>query len=182
MICRGVYPEAESVIDWLVHNDELVCIGKSEWDKWRQICHLKRICEDTVHERIPVYIAESAVRQFNKEHGTGHTYIEILGMLMDEDDRFLFSDCNEWALFTDNRRVLILGEIDDIEDASYYAEDVRWAILWNPSHGIVIVQKSPYIEGRCPFDTEHHPPIADGLRRGNVSTFTLPPHEEASLK
>jgi hypothetical protein len=183
MIARGMYPDLEPLIEWLCWREDLHVINKSEWEHWRKVGHLKQICEDVVAGKTSKYAADSAIAQHNCEHGTSYTYEDVLGMVIDVNDDFVFSDCGEWALFTDGRVDLLFGDHDDVELAAYNAPDwVDWALLWNPGLGIVVVHKSPYKDRRKDFKTEHDPPVADGLERGNVLSYILPPHEEANLK
>lgn len=182
MIARAVYPAMFPLIEWLSHNEKLCVINKSEWDVWRQVGHLKRVCEDAVAGKTCRYVAESAIKKHNDECGTHYTFEEVLGMVVDMDSGFMFSDCNEWALFTDNKEAIVFGSYDDIELAAYNSPDsVSWALLWNPGHNVVVVHKSPYKDYKSSFNTDHDPPISDGLERGEVLSYTLPPYEEASL-
>ena len=183
---KSVYPETPSVVDWMSHR--LLPIEQRVFAHWRGIYHLVRMVRDV--EDIGLgprgkYAALSAIKEYNDDHGTCLTYNEV----RDLNDNYIFSGAGDWAVFTDNKLALVLGEYDDPDEAFYFApSNVLWVVLWLVQDQTVVVYRSPHTAYRERLNDNDF--VSDGLclscsdyeKPGTVQAYTLPADIEGSIR
>lgn len=174
---KSVYVITAELVEWLNHS--LIPMEQSVFNYYRGIRHLVSKVDRAERGVFPKYAALSAIRNYNEEHRTNLTYEEIRDRCSD----FIFSDFGQWAAYMDDARAanLIIGsDHDDAGEAFENAHpDIRWIVLWLPSDNVAVVYRSPHVGRRQMYDEELG--LAEGLSRGGLEAYTLPPEVEASL-
>jgi hypothetical protein len=168
------YPTTPALLDWLSHH--LLPIEESEFHHWRGIKALVEVVHSAVESRAvwEERAAKSAVEQYNKREGTQIKFEEV----RDLDHTYIPCGAGEWVVWTDNQVLLLRGDYDEPYEAFFYAsEGVNWVVVLTPESS-ALVFKSPHTAGRGEATGER----ADGLNRGDVYAYILPPEIEASIK
>lgn len=179
---KAVYPATESVIDWMSHNLEAAEEGVvRHWMSLRRVAQFVEIAESTKRP-IDRFRAKSAIRNANDDSATRVEYEEV----RDRCSTYVPSFEGEWVAFTDNSMDLIFQEGDEhheIEDVLYFCPmDVNWVIVWLPGKEVLVVYRSPHVEGRRIAEEGEEFLLSEGLRRGDQPSFTLGSEAEALLR
>jgi hypothetical protein len=177
---KGVYPVTGSLVNWLSHTFE--AIDEGAYMHFRGIRRItKNVDKGQQGSIIHRLQARSHLREYNDRNETDIQYEEVVH----RNRNFIPAFEGDWVVFTDNSKAILEDEDADrnlmIEDALYCAPlSVRWALLWDPMEGIVIVYRSPVLGKKRELNPEFL--MTCGLSAGEAPTFVLPPEIEAVIK
>jgi len=168
------YTASISCIDWLSNTFDTM--DGSSFQFWRGCYQLVNVVSQAEEGRIHPYIAKSAIKQHNEDHGTSLSYNEVRDLCSNH----IFSDVRDYLIFTNNVNALCSGEYGDAEQAVYEADErVEFAAIWVPSRNEITVYRSPHtaykkqLREGC-IET-------DGHEKGDLLSFSLPPEIEATI-
>jgi len=174
-----VYPVTPSLIEWLAHT--FVPIDEAAFHYWRDRLPLLKMCRDAENGHIAMRPARAQVRKYNEQNKTSLTYEEIVGL----EDYQLY-EAGEWAFFVSDKEdqlKILTGDWDNPHDAFINANpDISWGILYLPTQEYALVYRSPHKAYREESELEADISICEGMCRGSLYAYTLPPEIEGSIR
>jgi len=176
----GLYPMTPGVVEWL--SETFWCIDEGMFNHFRSLEPLFRLAQAMEVGETNQFVVDAAITRFNRQHNKAVTVADLLN----PDGSYVFSDIGEWVVYTDQPKDIIRGSYNRIDYALYgAAASVRWAALWNPSDNVLAVHRSHIVADRSGLTAAEFPsefPTADGLQKGNLPTFALPPQMEGVIR
>ena len=174
----SIYPATVELHEWM--NWKLVPIEEPVFKHYRGIHRLVKIVDRASSGTLPKAAAQMAIDDWNEDNGTSISFKEIENL---EDPSGILYDLGQWAAYVDNldaQKKILQGDYSDPREAFEYADpSIQWIVVLLPSDGVVVVYRSPYTNYREYYDPECR--LSNGLRRGDLLSYTLPPQLEASL-
>ena len=175
---QASYKLSPEILEWMNHT--LFPVEDYIFRFYRTIGRLVRLVDRAEAGEISKYAANSAIRSHNQKNRTSVTYEEILER--GDMTEYLFTGIGEWAAYVDSPKAgnsIITGDYDDPIEAFDNADpDVNWIVLWLVQKGEVVVCRSPFVGRRA---EEEDSALTNGVERGDVASYVLPPEVEASI-
>lgn len=169
-----LYPAVDCWVEWLI--ETLAPIDESVFKHYVGVRHLLRLVDRAGSSRAAWFAAQHAIHDYNVENNTNITFKEV----QQRDPTYIMSEVGEWVAFVDSpettQRIVSSDLLDPMDALARVDSDHRWAVVWFPTEGNLLVLRSPYTD----FTEMNDLGLCDPSRRGDQKAFVLPPEIEAA--
>jgi hypothetical protein len=180
----GIYPASVTGLDYLANRYD--ALDGSTYTYWYNRSPLVKVAHAFMNNQLTQRAAERILR--NYEDGEyAHLMLEDITGLVDHG---VFSDCNDWLVFSSDFHDLIVEDWANDPLSNLFlpgADAIRFLAFYQPADNRILVTKSPHIEKReqsPPFSAGRGdtPPYSNAMVPGHALTFVLPGEAEAAIK
>lgn len=179
----GLYPAGKTVLDYLSHQYD--ALNASTYMFWYDRSPIVALARAYQRGECTRRSAEKILRSYEDGEYSAFSLDEILSLA----DLGVFSDCDDWLVFSDNFQELILEDWANDATSNLFlpgSRSITFLAFFQPSKHLVVVTKSPWVETRAqepPWDeSQELPRYSDAMVPGHALTFVLPGEIEAAIK